>query len=83
MRTYYFDTKDGIPVRDHSGIEFAASREAIEHSKELAKRLRADERCWTKSSPSWSSTSPELRFIASLFIRMLFERLSPSLRISP
>ena len=44
MGTYYFDTKDGIPVRDHSGIEFATSNEAIEHGKELAKRLRADER---------------------------------------
>ena len=44
MRTYYFDTKDGVPVRDHSGIEFATLREAIEHSKDLAKRLRADER---------------------------------------
>ena len=42
MRTYYFDTKDGIPVRDHSGIEFATIHEAIEHSKGLAKRLRGD-----------------------------------------
>ncbi len=42
MRTYYFDTKDGLPVRDHKGIEFATGSEAIEHSKELAKKLRDD-----------------------------------------
>ena len=44
MRTYYFDTKDGVPVRDRTGIDFATNYEAIEHSKELARRLRADGR---------------------------------------
>lgn len=23
MQTYYFDTKDGVPVRDNKGIDFA------------------------------------------------------------
>ena len=44
MRTYYFDMKDGIPTRDRRGIEFASADGAIEHSKELALRLRSDSR---------------------------------------
>jgi hypothetical protein len=50
MRTYYFDTKDGIPVRDHSGIEFATSNEAIEHGKELAKRIVQTSGCTIENS---------------------------------
>jgi hypothetical protein len=44
MRTYYFDLKDGVPTRDRRGIEFASAGGAIEHSKELAERLRNDTR---------------------------------------
>ena len=44
MRTYYFDTQDGVPVRDHRGIEFATVHEAIGHSKGIAERLRDDKR---------------------------------------
>ena len=44
MRTYYFDTRDGIPTRDRRGIEFLTAAGAIEHSKELARRLRNDPR---------------------------------------
>ena len=44
MRTYYFDTRDGIPTRDRRGIEFSTAKGAIEHSKELARRLRNDAR---------------------------------------
>jgi len=44
MRTYYFDMKDGIPSRDRTGLEFATAGGAIEHSKELARRLRHDPR---------------------------------------
>jgi hypothetical protein len=44
MRTYYFDMKDGIPTRDRTGLEFATIAGAIEHSKELARRLRHDPR---------------------------------------
>ncbi len=40
MRTYYFDIKDGVPVRDRTGLEFATPGGAIEHSKALAQRLR-------------------------------------------
>ena len=45
MRTYYFDLTDGIPTRDRKGLEFLTISEAIEHSKDLARRLRDDPRC--------------------------------------
>jgi uncharacterized protein DUF6894 len=44
MRTYYFDMKDGVPTRDRNGLEFATIAGAIDHSKELARRLRHDPR---------------------------------------
>ena len=44
MRTYYFDLKDGVPTRDRRGIEFSTVGGAIEHSKELARRLRNEPR---------------------------------------
>jgi hypothetical protein len=44
MRTYYFDLKDGVPTRDKRGIEFSTVGGAIEHSKELARRLRNEPR---------------------------------------
>jgi hypothetical protein len=45
MRTYYFDLTDGVPTRDRQGLEFFTVSAAIEHSKDLAKRLRDDPRC--------------------------------------
>ncbi len=45
MRTYYFDLTDGVPTRDRQGLEFFTVSGAIEHSKDLAKRLRDDPRC--------------------------------------
>lgn len=44
MRTYYFDTKDGVPVRDNKGVDFARASEAIEHSKTLAAGIRREAR---------------------------------------
>lgn len=44
MRTYYFDMKDGVPTRDRKGIEFATAGGAIEHSKQIAQRLRNNSR---------------------------------------
>jgi len=44
MRTYYFDMKDGIPTRDRTGLEFATVTGAIDHSRDLARRLRHDPR---------------------------------------
>ncbi|MGY3583133.1 hypothetical protein ACVIGB_007804 [Bradyrhizobium sp. USDA 4341] len=39
MRTYYFDTKDSVPVRDRVGLEFANASTAITHSKQMASRI--------------------------------------------
>ena len=39
MQTYYFDMKDGAPIRDRTGLEFRTDSQAIEHSKTLARRL--------------------------------------------
>lgn len=39
MQTYYFDMKDGVPIRDRTGLEFRTDSQAIEHSKTLARRL--------------------------------------------
>lgn len=40
MHTFYFDTKDGVPVRDRIGKQFRLNSEAIEYSKTLAARFR-------------------------------------------
>jgi hypothetical protein len=39
VRTFYFDMKDGVPIRDRVGLEFPTASAAIEHSKELALRF--------------------------------------------
>jgi len=49
MRTFYFDMKNGAPTRPRSGLEFATTGGAIEHSKELARRLRRDPRITDRS----------------------------------
>ncbi|MCF2522371.1 hypothetical protein [Bradyrhizobium sp. G127] len=38
--TYFFDTKDGVTVRDSVGVSFRLDSEAIEHSKMLAGEIR-------------------------------------------
>ncbi|MBV5268892.1 MAG: hypothetical protein JZU55_01930 [Afipia sp.] len=40
MPTYFFDTKDGVTVRDRLGVSFNLDSEAIEHSKMLAGEMR-------------------------------------------
>ena len=40
MQKYFFDMKDGVPMRDRVGIEFKTDAEAINHCKELAKHFR-------------------------------------------
>ena len=37
MQTYYFDMKDGVPIRDRAGLDFRTDSQAIEHSKNLAR----------------------------------------------
>ena len=36
MQKFFFDVKDGVPLRDRVGIEFMTSAEATVHCKELA-----------------------------------------------
>jgi hypothetical protein len=40
MQTFFFDMKDGVPMRDRVGIEFKNNAEAIDHCKELAQHIR-------------------------------------------
>jgi hypothetical protein len=39
---FFFDMKDGVPLRDRIGIEFNTNLEAIEHSHVLAQHFRDD-----------------------------------------
>lgn len=41
MPIYYFDMKDGLPVRDKSGLELVSDGAAIAHSKSLADQVRS------------------------------------------
>jgi hypothetical protein len=40
MQKFFFDMKDGVPLRDWEGIEFTTSAEAIVDCKELAQHFR-------------------------------------------
>jgi hypothetical protein len=40
MQKFFFDMKDGVPMRDGVGIDFKNDLEAIEHCKELAQHFR-------------------------------------------
>jgi hypothetical protein len=42
MQKFFFDMKDGVPMRDRVGVEFKTDAEAIIHSKELAQHWRDD-----------------------------------------
>jgi hypothetical protein len=42
MQTFFFDMKDGVPMRDRVGIAFDSNVEAIAHSRVLAKHFRDD-----------------------------------------
>jgi hypothetical protein len=42
MQTFFFDVKDGVPMRDRVGMEFGTTIEAIAHSKVLAQHFRDD-----------------------------------------
>ena len=45
MQTFFFDMKDGVPMRDRVGIEFSTNAEAIIHCKELAQHWRDESLC--------------------------------------
>ena len=40
MQKFFFDMKDGVPMRDRVGIEFGSNIEAIAHSRVLAQHFR-------------------------------------------
>jgi hypothetical protein len=40
MHTFFFDMKDGVPLRDRVGLEFITNAEAIEHCRALAQHIR-------------------------------------------
>ena len=40
MKKFFFDMKDGVPMRDKIGIEFNTNAEAVAHCKELAQHWR-------------------------------------------
>jgi hypothetical protein len=42
MQTFFFDMKDGVPMRDRVGVEFKTDAEAIKHCKELVQHFRDD-----------------------------------------
>ena len=42
MQTFFFDMKDGVPMRDRVGIEFGTNVEAIAYSRVLAQHFRDD-----------------------------------------
>ena len=45
MQKYFFDMKDGVPMRDKIGIEFNTNAEAVTHCKELAQHWRDESLC--------------------------------------
>jgi hypothetical protein len=42
MQTFFFDMKDGVPLRDRVGIAFDTNVEAIAHCGVLAQHFRDD-----------------------------------------
>ena len=40
MQQFFFDMKDGVPMRDRVGIDFNDNLEAIAHCKALAQHFR-------------------------------------------
>lgn len=40
MQKFFFDMKDGVPMRDRVGIDFNTNAEAINHCRELAQHFR-------------------------------------------
>jgi hypothetical protein len=41
---YYFDLRNGVPIRDKNGLDFELVSGAILHAKKLAAELRAEHR---------------------------------------
>ena len=39
MQKFFFDMKDGVPMRDRIGLEFATNADAIAHCEALARHF--------------------------------------------
>ncbi|WP_249156336.1 DUF6894 family protein [Bradyrhizobium japonicum] len=42
VHLYYFDMKDGVPLRNRAGLELVSNGAAIAHSKRLADEVRKE-----------------------------------------
>jgi hypothetical protein len=42
MHKFFFDMKDGVPMRDRVGLEFKTNADAIEHCQALAQHFFDD-----------------------------------------
>jgi uncharacterized protein DUF6894 len=40
MQKFFFDMKDGVPLRDRVGVEFETKLEAVAHCKKIVERFR-------------------------------------------
>jgi hypothetical protein len=40
MQLFFFDMKDGVPLRDRVGIEFDSNADAIAHCESIAQHFR-------------------------------------------
>ena len=56
MHTYYFDMKDGVPVRDRAGRELVSDGAAIALSKRLADEVRKGNPVGNLSAPLFGQT---------------------------
>jgi hypothetical protein len=67
MQKFFFDMKDGVPIRDRVGIDLKGNLEAIAHCKELAQHFRDDSLRDDKDLEISVSTRSGVRFIARSF----------------
>jgi hypothetical protein len=69
MRAYFFDMKDGVPVRDKSGLEFVSEGAAIAHSKSSRTRCAEKPKAIRSFALSFSTRAAG-KFTASKSIQM-------------
>ena len=67
MQKFFFDMKDGVPMRDRIGIEFNTNAEAISYCKEIAQDFRDNSLRDDQDLEILVVNESEERFTASLF----------------
>ena len=68
MQKFFFDMKDGVPMRDRVGTDFKGNLEAIEHCKKIGPSTSATTACATMKTLRYpSSTRSDVRLIVSSF----------------